>query len=59
MIMKSVDQFLFSDENSKLSYRLDDQKIGRRFDGQKVCGTGTVDAANNLIRVQSGEPASA
>lgn len=58
-IMKSGDQFLFSDDSSKMSYQLDDQKTASRFDGQKVRVTGTLDAANNLIRVQSIEPASA
>ena len=58
-IMKSGDQFLFSDDSSKASYQLDDQKTASRFDGQKVRVTGTLDAANNLIRVQSIEPASA
>ena len=58
-IMKSGDQFMFSDDSSKSSYQLDDQKTASRFDGQKVRVTGTLDAANNLIRVQSIEPASA
>lgn len=58
-IMKSGDQFLFSDDSSKISYQLDDQKTASRFDGQKVRVTGTLDAANNLIRVQSIEPTSA
>jgi uncharacterized protein DUF5818 len=58
-ITKNGDQFLFSDEGSKKSYQLDDQKTASRFDGKKVKVTGTLDAANNLIRVQSIEPASA
>jgi len=58
-ITKNGDQYLFSDDSSKASYQLDDQKTASRFDGQKVRVTGTLDAANNLIRVQSIEPASA
>ncbi len=58
-ITKSGDTFLFSDDSSKMSYQLDDQKTASKFDGQKVRLTGTLDAVNNLIRVQSIEPASA
>lgn len=58
-ITKTGDQFMFSDDSTKTSYQLDDQKTASRFDGQKVRVTGTLDAANNLIRVQSIEPASA
>jgi len=59
MITKSGDKFLFSDASSNASYMLDDQQAARKFDGKKVKVTGTLDAANNLIRVQSIELASA
>jgi uncharacterized protein DUF5818 len=52
-ITKAGNQFIFSDAVSKSSYELDDQQTASRFDGQKVKVTGTLDASNNIIRVQS------
>jgi hypothetical protein len=52
-ISKTGNQFVFSDDNNKSSYRLDDQETASRFDGKKVKVTGTLDATNNIIRVQS------
>ena len=53
MIMKTGDQFVFSDDATKSAYQLDDQKTASKFDGKRVKVTGTLDAANNTIRVQS------
>ena len=53
MIMKTGDQFVFSDEATKSAYQLDYQKTASKFDGKRVKVTGTLDAANNTIRVQS------
>jgi uncharacterized protein YdeI (BOF family) len=53
MITKAGDQFVFSDEATNSSYQLDDQKTTSRFAGKKVKVTGTLDASNNTIRVQS------
>jgi len=58
-ITKVGDQFVFTDDTSKVSYQLDDEKTASRFEGQKVRVTGTLDAVNNLIRVQSIEAAAA
>jgi Protein of unknown function (DUF5818) len=52
-ITKAGNQFVFSDDVSKNSYQLDDQKTASKFDGEKVKVTGTLDATNNVIRVQS------
>jgi len=52
-IMKSGDQFVFSDDANNLSYQLDDQETASQFEGKKVRVTGTLDAANKIIRVQS------
>ena len=52
-ITKTGNQFVFSDAVSKSSYQLDDQETASRFDGKKVKLTGTLDASNNIIRVQS------
>jgi uncharacterized protein YdeI (BOF family) len=58
-IMKTGDQFVFTDESSKSSYQLDDQQSASKFDGKKVKIIGTLDASNNTIRVQSIEAATA
>ena len=57
-ITRTGDQFLFRDDSTKAAYQLDDQQTASKFDGQKVRVTGTLDAANNIIRVQSIESAS-
>jgi hypothetical protein len=58
-IAKVGNQFVFSDSVSKASYQLDDQKTASKFDEKIVKVTGTLDSANNLIRVQSTEAATA
>ena len=52
-ITKTGNQFVFSDAVNKSSYQLDDQETASKFDGKKVKVTGTLDASNNIIRVQS------
>jgi hypothetical protein len=52
-ISKTGNQFVFSDDINKSSYQLDDQETASRFDGKKVKVTGSLDATNNIIRVQS------
>jgi Protein of unknown function (DUF5818) len=52
-IQKTGDQFVFTDDRSKSSYQLDDQKTASKFVGQKVKVVGTLDASNLIIRVQS------
>jgi uncharacterized protein DUF5818 len=52
-ITKTGNQFVFSDAVNKGSYQLDDQETASKFDGMKVKVTGTLDASNNIIRVQS------
>jgi uncharacterized protein YdeI (BOF family) len=52
-ITKAGDRFVFSDDINKGAYELDDQATASRFADEKVRVTGTLDAANSLIRVQS------
>jgi uncharacterized protein DUF5818 len=52
-IHKTGDQFVFTDDRSKSSYQLDDQKTASKFVDQKVKIVGTLDASNFIIRVQS------
>ena len=58
-ITKIGDQFVFSDSVNKASYQLDDQKTASKFDEKIIKVTGTSDSADNLIRVQSIEAATA
>jgi hypothetical protein len=52
-ISKVGNQFVFSDDVNKNSYQLDDQETASKFEGKQVKVTGTLDATNNVIRVQS------
>jgi hypothetical protein len=52
-ISKEGDQFVLEGNAGKAPYLLDDQQTASRFSGEKVTVTGTFDATNNLIRVQS------
>ncbi len=52
-VVKSGDHFILSDAANKLSYVLDDTQKASQYEGKKVKVTGTVDAANNTIHVQS------
>ena len=52
-IIKDRDHFILSDSANKLSYILDDTRQASAFEGKKVKVTGTVDAANNTIHVQT------
>ncbi len=56
-IARDGDLFVLQDSSGKTAYRLDDQNKASQFDGKKVKVTGTLDAANNLIHVQSIEEA--
>src|ERR1700730_6884602 len=52
-ITKPGKLIVFSDDINKNSYQLDDQETASKFDGKKVKVTGTLDASNDIIRVQS------
>ena len=58
-ISKDGDSFMLKDDAGKTSYQLDDQQTASKYGGKKVKVTGMLDVANNLIRVQSIEEASA
>ena len=51
-IAKKGDQFVLTDDSSKMSYSLDDQQTAEKFAGKKVRVKGILDAVNNTIRVQ-------
>jgi uncharacterized protein YdeI (BOF family) len=52
-IIKDRDNFILTDSANKLSYILDDPRQASQYEGKKVKVTGTVDAANNTIHVQT------
>jgi uncharacterized protein YdeI (BOF family) len=58
-IAKKGDQFVLTDDSSKMSYSLDDQETAEKFAGKKVRVKGILDAVNNTIRVQIIEIAAA
>lgn len=51
-IAKKGDEFVLTDDSSKMSYSLDDQQTAEKFAGKKVRVKGILDAVNNTIRVQ-------
>jgi hypothetical protein len=57
IVMKNGENFVLSDPGNKTSYMLDDVRKASQFEGKKVKVTGTVDAANNIIHVETIEEA--
>jgi Protein of unknown function (DUF5818) len=56
-IVKYNDRFVLKDEAAKTWYDLDDQKSAGKFAGKRVRVTGTFDASDNTIIVQTIEEA--
>jgi Protein of unknown function (DUF5818) len=52
-IVKNGDTYVLSDAGTKTSYVLDDAQKASPYEGKKVKVTGTVDAANNTIHVET------
>jgi hypothetical protein len=52
-VMKQGDVFVLSDNASKTNYQLDDAKKASKFEGKAVKVTGTLDAQNLTIHVQT------
>ncbi len=57
-IAKAGDKLVLKDSATKASYILDDQREAKRFKGQSVKVTGTLDTESNMIHVASIEPGS-
>ena len=57
-IAKVGDKLVLKDSATKASYILDDQREAKRFEGQSVKVTGTLDTESNMIHVASIEPGS-
>lgn len=58
-ISKSGEQFVLGEAGGNSPYKLDDQQAAGKHEGKKAKVTGTVDAADSLIRVQTVEEAPA
>ncbi len=56
-IFNDGDNFVLEDPGSKTPYQLDDQVKAKEYQGKNVRVTGTLDAKNNLIHVQTIEEA--
>ncbi len=52
-ISKNDQNLVLEDAVTNISYQLDDQKKAKPFEGKIVRVTGTLDAQNNLIHIQS------
>ena len=53
MVMKQGDLFILTDKASKTNYQLDDPKKASEFEGKNVKVTGTLDAKNLTIHVET------
>ncbi len=56
-IVKSGDMFILSDEQNKVTYKLDDQAKAKEFENRDVKVTGVLDDSTGVIRVSAIEPA--
>ena len=57
-IVKGSDGYMLQDDTNKTSYKLDDEKIAKKFNGKSVRVTGTLDSASNTIHVTNVQAAS-
>lgn len=57
-VAKSGGKFVLRDDTTKAIYMLDDQARAKKFDGQAVQVTGTLDPSTKTIHVSSIAPAS-
>ena len=51
-IARAGNKYVLEDSSAKVSYFLDDQKSARKFDGQRVTITGTLDKQSNVLHVE-------
>ena len=57
-IVKGSDGFMLQDDTNKTSYKLDDAKMAKKFNGKSVRVTGTLDSTSNTIHVTNVQAAS-
>ena len=57
-IVKGSDGFMLQDDTNKTSYKLDDAKMAKKFNGKNVRVMGTLDSTSNTIHVTNVQAAS-
>ena len=57
-IVKGNNGFILQDDTQKTSYKLDDAKMAKKFNGKSVRVTGTLDSTTNTIHVTNVQAAS-
>ncbi|HSS98702.1 MAG TPA: DUF5818 domain-containing protein [Terriglobales bacterium] len=57
-IVKGSDGYMLQDDTNKTSYKLDNAKIAKKFNGKNVKVTGTLDSTSNTIHVSDVQAAS-
>jgi hypothetical protein len=57
-IVKGSDGYMLQDDTNKTSYKLDNEKIAKKFNGKNVKVTGTLDSTSNTIHVTDVQAAS-
>jgi hypothetical protein len=57
-IVKGSDGYMLQDDTNKSSYKLDNAKIAKKFNGKNVKVTGTLDFTSNTIHVTDVQAAS-
>jgi uncharacterized protein YdeI (BOF family) len=57
-IVKGSDGYMLQDDTNKASYKLDNAKIAKKFNGKNVKVTGTLDSTSNTIHVTDVQAAS-
>ena len=57
-IVKGNDGFMLQDDTNKTSYKLDDAKMAKKFNGKSVRVSGTLDSTSNTIHVTNIQAAS-
>jgi hypothetical protein len=50
-------KLILEDPSTRTSFALDNQKLAKKYEGKSVVVTGTLDEANNILRVKKIEPA--
>jgi len=56
-VMKAKGVYVLMDDNTKVTYALDDQEKAKSFNGKTVKVTGTLETASNTIHIANIEPA--
>jgi len=57
-IVKGSDGYMLQDDTNKTSYKLDNAKIAKKFNGKNVKVTGSLDSTSNTIHVTDVQAAS-